>query len=71
MTAGFGGVPNENRIGKDAKITIDLDEVGKLIKKYKKIKKYSKSNIFQIKTLSGTEDIISKLVEEAEEEPLL
>jgi len=67
MTAGFGGDPGQGRLGKDAKITIDIDEVGKLIKKYKKLKKYSKSNIFQIKTLNGTEDIISKLLEEAED----
>ena len=67
MTAGFGGDAAQGRLGKDAKITIDLDEVGKLVKKYKKLKKYSKSNIFQIKTLNGTEDIISRLVEEAED----
>ena len=67
MTAGFGGDPGQGRLGKDAKITIDIDEVGKLIKKYKKLKRYSKSNIFQIKTLNGTEDIISKLLEEAED----
>ena len=35
------------------------DDVQDLLKKYKKIKKYQKSNLFTIKTLDGTEDIIA------------
>ena len=67
MSAGFGGNPGEGRIGKSAKITIDLDEVHKLSKQYKKIKKYSKSNIFKIKTLDNSETIISSLMKEYNE----
>jgi hypothetical protein len=70
MSAGFGGVPNENRIGKDAKITIDLDNIDHIIKQYKKIKRYQKSSLFAIKTMDGTEDIVSSLIKEAEENPL-
>ena len=70
MSAGFGGVPNENRMGKDAKITIDLDNIDEVIKQYKKIKKYQKSSLFAIKTMDGTEDIVSSLIKEAEENPL-
>ena len=70
MSAGFGGVPNENRIGKDAKITIDLDNIDHVIKQYKKIKKYQKSSLFAIKTMDGTEEIVSSLMKEAEENPL-
>ena len=70
MSAGFGGVPNENRMGKDAKITIDLDNIDEVIKQYKKIKKYQKSSLFAIKTMDGTEDIVSSLIKEAEENSL-
>ena len=70
MSAGFGGVPNENRIGKDAKITIDLDNIDIVLKQYKKIKKYKKSSLFAIKTMDGTETIVSSLVKEAEENEL-
>jgi hypothetical protein len=70
MSAGFGGVPNENRIGKDAKITIDLDNIDIVLKQYKKIKKYKKSSLFAIKTMDGTEEIVSSLLKEAEENPL-
>ena len=70
MSAGFGGQGKENRIGKDAKITIDLDNIDKVIKQYKKIKKYQKSNLHTIKRLHGEEDIISSLIKEAEDNPL-
>lgn len=64
MSNGFGGA-SEN----SANITINIDEVNTLIKKYKKIKKYMKSNIFQVKTMEGTETYVSGLIKEAEENP--
>jgi N-acetylglutamate synthase/N-acetylornithine aminotransferase len=70
MSAGFGGDPNQGRIGKDAKITIDLDNIDIVLKQYKKIKKYQKSSLYAIKTMDGTEDIVSSLIKEAEENPL-
>ena len=48
-------------------IGMDPDQVQELLKKYKKVKKYQKSNLFTIKTLNGTEDIVSKMIEEARE----
>ena len=70
MSAGFGGNPSENRIGKDANITIDLDNISDVVKKYKKVKKYMKSNIFEIKTMEGTETLVSGLLKDLEEDPL-
>jgi len=70
MSAGFGGQGKENRIGKDAKITIDLDNIDIVLKQYKKIKKYQKSSLFAIKSMDGTEEIVSSLIKEAEENPL-
>lgn len=70
MTKGFGGFTNndvdDSRDGK-AKVTIDQREVDNLLKEYKKIKKYMKSSIFQIKTMDGTEEMVSKLIEEAKD----
>ena len=43
MTEGF----NDNKI----KVNINSDEVNKLLKKYKKIKKYMKTPLFAIKTM--------------------
>jgi hypothetical protein len=39
-------------------------EINKLIKDYKKIKKYQKSSIFEIEKLSGQETKIDKLLNE-------
>lgn len=70
MSAGFGGDPNQGRVGKDAKITIDLDNIDLVVKKYKKIKKYQKSSLYAIRSIDGTEKVISTLVKEAMENPL-
>ena len=52
---------------KQGKIEMNQDEYKKLIKKYKKTKKYMKSNLFQIKMMDGTEELVSELTKEANE----
>jgi hypothetical protein len=54
---------------KQPSVVVYKDELNKLIKKYKKIKKYTKSNLFQVKSMDGTEDYVSKLIEEATQDP--
>ena len=51
-------------------VVIYKDEVQGLIKKYKKIKKYMKSSLFQIKTMDGNETLVSNLIKEYEEDPV-
>ena len=46
-------------------VAIYKDEVKKLLKKYKKIKKYQRSPIFEVKTMDGTETYVSQLIKEA------
>ena len=67
MSAGFGG--EKTKKGK-AIVVINDDEITKILKQYKKLNKYRKSSIFAVQTMDGTENIISKLVKEAEENPL-
>jgi hypothetical protein len=55
---------------KKENVVIYKDEVQKLIKKYKKIKKYMKSPLYQIKTMDGTESLVSDLIKEYEEDPV-
>ena len=43
------------------------EQVQALVKKYKKVKKYQKSNLFAVKTMDGTEDYVSELIKEGEE----
>ena len=48
-------------------IGMDPDQVQDLLKKYKKVKKYQRSNLFAVKNLDGTEDIVSKMIDESRE----
>ena len=63
MSNGFTGFakPADD---KEFKLYIRNREVNKLIKEYKKIKKYQKSSIFEIEKLSGQETKIDKLISE-------
>jgi hypothetical protein len=70
MSTGFGGVPNKNKDGNDVKIKINFDYVDVILKQYKKIKKYKKSSLYTIKTMDGTETVVSSLIKEAEDNPL-
>lgn len=51
-------------------VVIYKDEVKNLIKKYKKIKKYMKSSLFEIKSMDGNETLVSNLIKEYEEDPV-
>jgi hypothetical protein len=62
MTQGFESDSSK------AKVTIYTDEVKKLLKKYKKIKKYMKSPMYTLKVMEGNEKIVSELLEETDEE---
>ena len=62
MTKGFGK--------DDVKVEFEIpqEQIDMLLKKYKKIKKYQKSNLYQVMTMDGTESIVSEMVKEAKEE---
>jgi len=61
MSEGFKD--NKLKVG----VEISTDEVHKLLKQYKKVKKYMKSPLFAVKTMDGTENYVSELLKEAEE----
>ena len=48
-------------------LDMDQEQVQALVRKYKKVKKYQKSNLFAVKTMDGTEDYVSKLIEEGQD----
>lgn len=57
----------QENIGSEGKVNINVEEYKKVMKKYKKIKKYMKSSIFAVKTMDDTEKLVSNLLKEAEE----
>jgi len=48
-------------------VAINKDEVGKLLKRYKKIKKYMRSPLFTVKNLDGTEKLVSGLLKDLDD----
>lgn len=50
-------------------VTMNLDALKGVKKKYKEIKKYMKSSIFAIKVMDGNEKIVSKLLKDLQEDP--
>ncbi len=49
-------------------LDMEPDQIQTLLKKYKKIKKYQKSSLFAVKTMDGTENVVSKMIKEGSEE---
>ena len=47
-----------------ARVVIDDDEMGKLLKKYKRLKKYEKSNLYQAAKLGGQDNDLDRLLRE-------
>ena len=48
-------------------VEMSSSDMKKLIKKYKKLKKFQKSNLHTIETLGGNDTIIEKLIKESED----
>ena len=45
-------------------IDVNADEVKNIKKKYKKLQKYMRSSLYEIKTMDGTEKTITNLLKE-------
>lgn len=56
--------------GFEVEVEMPRSDIDKLLKKYKKLKKYQKSSLFAVKTMDGTENVISKMIQEVEDNPL-
>jgi len=56
--------------GFEVEVEMPRGDIDRLLKKYKKLKKYQKSSLFAVKTMDGTENIISKMIQEVEDDPL-
>ena len=63
MSEGF----NDGKV----KVNVNVDEIDTILKKYKKLNKYKKSALFAVKTIDGTESIITSLIKEAQEDPVV
>jgi hypothetical protein len=50
----------------DMKVELDTDTLKKVMKDYKRIKKYMRSSIYEVKKMDGNEKVITKLMKELE-----
>ena len=50
--------------GFDVKVEMPKEDIDRLLKEYKKLKKYAKSSIYELEKLSGKKTKIEKLVDE-------
>ena len=48
-------------------VSIDKNKLQEVLKVYKKLKRYQKTNIYEIKTMDGTESTIKNLLKELED----
>ena len=58
------GTQNPNVRSGDLNVEVDLDQLKPIMKRYKKLKKYMRSPLYQIKKMDGTENVISKLLKD-------
>jgi len=56
--------------GFDVEFEVPKQQIDILLKEYKKLNKYKKSNLFAIEKLDGKDTIIDQLTREAEEDPI-
>ena len=58
--------------GFNNKIKVEINENGvdQLLKQYKKIKKYMKSSLYEVKKMDGTEEVVSELLNEYYDNPI-
>jgi len=56
--------------GFDVEFEVPKEQIDILLKEYKRLKKYKKSNLFTIEKLDGKDTVIDQLTREAEEDPI-
>ena len=64
-----GGFEND-KSRKKVKVSLNEQELDRLIKKYKGLRKYMKSSLYSIKMMDGTEEVVSELIDEYNQNPL-
>jgi hypothetical protein len=60
----MSGFKKESELEQKLNSIIREDEVAKLIKKYKKLRKFRKSNLHVVNKIDGRKDIIQELMDE-------
>tara|TARA_R100000008_G_scaffold60841_1_gene38285 strand:+ start:1614 stop:1832 length:219 start_codon:yes stop_codon:yes gene_type:complete len=62
MSEGFKGFVRKEE-DDEFNLNLNVDEVGKIIKEYKRLKKFQRSGLYQAAKLSGKKTKVDKLIE--------
>ena len=62
MSEGFKGFVRKEE-DDEFNLNVNVDEVGKIIKEYKRLKKFQRSGLYQAAKLSGKKTKVDKLIE--------
>jgi len=64
QNSGDNNHPNQKNQKETVNVDVNLNELNKIRKEYKKIKKYMRSPLFAVKVMDGTETYLNKLLNE-------
>jgi len=63
------GKEEKEIVSGDLNIEMNLDAIKEVRKQYKKIKRYMRSSIYTIAMMDGTEEKVSRLIKDQEDNP--
>ena len=58
------GIEEKMSEGFDVEVEMPKEDINRLLKQYKKLKKYQKSSLYQIEKLSGKRTKVDELIDE-------
>tara|TARA_Y100000361_G_C11090314_1_gene306061 strand:- start:523 stop:729 length:207 start_codon:yes stop_codon:yes gene_type:complete len=58
------GIEEKMSEGFDVEVEMPKEDINRLLKQYKKLKKYQKSSLYQIEKLSGKKTKVDELIDE-------
>jgi|TARA_X000000950_G_scaffold255618_1_gene320384 hypothetical protein len=58
------GIKEKMSDGFDVQVEMPKEDINRLLKQYKKLKKYQKSSLYQIEKLSGKKTKVDELIDE-------
>lgn len=63
------GKEEKKVISGDLNLQINLDEIKKIKKQYKKLKKYMRSSIYTVSLMDNKEKVVTRLIKDQEDNP--
>jgi len=56
-------IPNQQKENAELKLELNADHISVIKKQYKKVRKYMRSPIYEVRVMDGNEKVVSKLLD--------